>query len=140
MERVDDVGILRVDVHAAVVAALAVGDPLVVGGDVAPRRAAIVGAIQSEVADEIDALRVGADRDRDGDATGETWEPATEDLVPRETTVRRFVEPRARACRVRDGPLAGPWRDVVQVRSGEDDVGRICRTREGRDAGLIVDV
>src|SRR5207245_8336150 len=105
--------------HAAVIAALGVCDAFIVRGHMAPRRAAVVGAIQSEIADKIDALRVGADRDRDGDATGETWEPASEDLVPGETAVRRFVETRARAGRAKDGPLARPWRSVAQGRSGQ---------------------
>ena len=71
MERVNDVGILRVDEHAAIVAALGVGDPFVVCRHVAPRRAAIVGAVQPEVADDIDALRGGPDPYGDGHTTRE---------------------------------------------------------------------
>src|SRR5207247_7730147 len=50
LERVDDVGILWVAVDAAVVAALAVGDPFIFRGHMAPRRPAIVRPIQSEAA------------------------------------------------------------------------------------------
>src|SRR5712691_10275320 len=75
MERVDDVGVFRVDGDTGVIAALTVGDPLVVRRHLPPRRAAIVGAVESEVADEIDALSVRAHRDRERDATREAGQP-----------------------------------------------------------------
>jgi len=76
MEGVDDVGVFRVDGDTGVIAALAVGDPLVVRRHLPPRRAAIVGAVESEVADEIDALSVRAHRDRERDATREAGQPS----------------------------------------------------------------
>src|SRR5262249_60613481 len=58
IERVDDVRVLRVDVHAAVVAALAVSNSLIVGGHLMPRRSAVVGSIKSPVADHEDPLPI----------------------------------------------------------------------------------
>src|SRR5207302_614022 len=75
VEGVDPVGIVRVDVDAAVVAALTVADARVVGGHLPPGRAAVVGAVETEVADDEDALTAGVVGDSDphlaGDAGGE---------------------------------------------------------------------
>src|SRR5206468_7388482 len=52
IDRVDDVRVLWVDVNATVVAALAVTNSLIVGGHLAPRRTAIIRAIQPGVRDQ----------------------------------------------------------------------------------------
>src|SRR6266566_1004555 len=132
-------GFLGVDEHAAIVAALSVGDPLIVCRHVAPRRAAIVGPIQSEITNQIDALRIGAVRDRDGEAAGEPRQASarTDDLAPRDPAVRGLVETRTRLRRVRVGWVAGTRWEVAEPRCGENDVRRVCRARERSDAGLL---
>ena len=101
VEGVNDVGILRIDVHAAVIAALAIGDAFVVRGHVAPRRAAVIGPIQSEVADQIDALRRGGVRDGNGDAAAERRQSSAHDLAPSDAAIRGLIETRTHARRVR---------------------------------------
>src|SRR5437762_5437160 len=142
MERVNDVGILRIDINTAVVAALGIRDPFVVSGHMAPRRAAIVGPIQSEITNEINALRIGAVGDRDGEAAGEPRQASagTDDLAPRDPAVSGLVETRTRLRRVRGGWVAGTRWEVAEPRCGENDVRRVCRARERSDAGLFVDV
>src|SRR5207302_6881315 len=74
VDRVDDVGILGIDVHAAVVAALAVSNAAVVLVYLLPGVVAVVRAVQAPVADDEHALRIGVHRDGDGVAAGETRE------------------------------------------------------------------
>src|SRR5207247_8073572 len=90
VDGVDEVGVPGIDVHAAVVAALAVGDAAVGGVHLTPRRAAVVGAVQAEVADQEHALRVGIHRHGDRRAAGEPRQTAASYLVPGETFISRL--------------------------------------------------
>ena len=97
-DRVDDVGILRVDPHAGAVRALAVGDARVVAGHVLPRRALVVGTKEARAAlhagaDHVHALAVRVHRDRHADAAGVGRQ--RRDLRPRLARVERLVERRA---------------------------------------------
>src|SRR2546430_8731420 len=73
----------------------------VVRGHVAPRRAAVIGPIQSEVADQIDALRRGGVRDGNGDAAGKRRQSSAHDLAPSDAAIRGLIETRTHARRVR---------------------------------------
>src|SRR5678816_962456 len=59
VDGVDNIRVLRVDVNAAVVAALAVSNSLIVGGHLVPRGAGVVGTVEAPVADDEHALGVG---------------------------------------------------------------------------------
>ena len=140
MEGVDDVGILGIHEDAAVVATLGVGNTFVIGGHMAPRRAAIVGAIQSKVADEVDAQCIRADRDRHGDSARERRQPAAGDLTPADAGIRGLVDAASGAGCVRLGRISGSGAKVAEHRCGKNDVRRACRGYERPDTDLIVDV
>src|SRR5207247_6319779 len=101
VDGVDEVGVPGIDVHAAVVAALAVGDAAVGGVHLTPRRAAVVGAVQAEVADQEHALRVGIHRHGDRRPAGEPRQTAASYLVPGQTLVDGLEEFGLRRSRLR---------------------------------------
>ena len=91
VNRVDHVGILRVHVHAAVVAALPVPDALIVPVHLAPRCPAIVTAEQAVVADHEYALRARVLRHGDVLTSIQARQPTAGHLSPGEPFVGRFV-------------------------------------------------
>ena len=137
VDGVDDVGVPGVDVDAAVVAPLAVRDAPVGGVHLAPRGAAVVGAVQAEVADQEHALRVGIQRHRHRRSAAEPRQAAARDLVPREAFVGRLEELGLGGARLRtttptapgagggDTGRARDGHDVMPHAGGEHDLGAV---------------
>src|SRR6185437_10343048 len=132
-------GVLRVDVHAAVVAALSIRDPLVGRVHLAPVRAAIIGAIESGVLDQVHALRVGVHRDRNRGAARQCGKPAALDLLPCQSVIGRLVQ-RGAASRARSARARYPGGDVMPYSGCEYDVGLIVRACELLNTSGVVDV
>ena len=79
---------------------------VIVGGHLAPGRAAVVGAIEAEVADDEDALRVGVhSRRRPTCVPASARQPAAGDLLPGDAAVGGLVDA---SCS--SGPCAAPPR------------------------------
>src|SRR5207249_11639003 len=100
-EGLDYVGILGLNKEPAVVAALAVGDALVVRRHVPPGRAAVIRAVEAEAADQVNALRVRPDRDRDDAA--QCWQTIPADFAPGDSGIGGFEQARPQARSVRVG-------------------------------------
>ena len=154
VDGVDDVRILGVHVHAAVVAALPVGDAPVGGVHLPPRSAAVVGAVKAEVADQEHALRVRIHRDGDGRPARQARQTAARDLAPRDALVGRLEELGLRRSRLRAAPAApaapaagsgNPVRAchrnrVMAHRGREHDLGVVRGPRDLLGSRRVVDV
>ena len=141
VERVDDVGVFRIDVHPAVVAALSVGNAPVAGIHATPRRPGVVGAIQPPVADQEDALRVGVHRDSDRRAARQSRQSGcSRDVGPGDATVGglEHLRPCAASIRLRAASRRRADRHVVSYRRREDHVRHVARARQLLDAGFVV--
>jgi len=102
---------------------------------VPPRAAAVVGAVQAEVADQEHPLRVGVHRHGHRRPAAEARQAAARDLVPGDAFVGRLEEFGLRGSRLRAaaGPSpvagsankggAGRRRDVVPHGGRENDLG-----------------
>ena len=146
-DRVHHVGVLRVDIHAAFVAFATVADARVVGRHRAPGRAAVIGAEESVVPDEKDALCVGAHRNGEPRASLEAWQPGALDFLPRRAAIERLEQdgagPRAVARLEAELPRAQRAPRVTRVhvvphRRREHDVRHVVGTGELLGARLVI--
>ncbi len=146
---VDDVGILWIDVDAAVVAALTVADPAVIGRHLAPGGAAVIRSVEATVGNEVEALCIGAQGHRNRRASGQSRQSGGAEFVPGHAIVGRLVDRRAGAGRVRtrgEGELWRPQpvlrvvrRRIVPHAGREDHVRHVVGAGQLVDAGGTVD-
>ena len=141
-DRVDDVGILRIHVHAAVVTALSVPYTMIGRVHLTPTRAAVVRAIKAVVVDQKDALGIGVHCDGHRSPSIQAGQATASQLTPRHAFVRRLVERGAGAPCVRPCRAAriGAGSDVMPNGCREDHSGSVERTCQLLDTRLVVDV
>ena len=143
-ERIHDVRIAGIDEHAGGVVPLAVGDAAVVRGHAAPRIAAIIGAVQSESADDEHPLRVGVHRDGNAGAPGERGQAVPADLLPRHAFIGGLEEFRVgrpdRSATPAPASSCGWWgsRRRCAAAAGCERIGEVLHRRRKDDVGMII--
>src|SRR5260221_2588298 len=139
-EGVHDVGILGIDLHARVVAALSVTNALIVRRHLPPRGASVVRAPKARVGGNEHALRIRASCHGDGHATIQPGQATAGKLPPGDTAVDRLEDQgRGASCVRRLRRRRYPWRRRAMLHRRREYHGpRVLRPRELPDTRRVV--